>query len=1018
MAGNRNRVMNSDSTQQSAPPRKRYRRGLRLVLLIAAVALGLAAGLPLWLPVVSGTLTPIRIDADGPLWKRPLGLTLRLGSPYGRVRAAVSEVYPAIRLESVLWIPDENEIAAVEAGDLMLSGIQPWQDPPARQISIGSLKVYVDRLRLWRSGPEKEPSAAPPVFNQWFRMLETLFRKMPEMCRVQKLQVQLASPEGFVTLEGSPVNLQSEPMPASWSYRFGVSALRCAIQNSETTFPLPVRVTGHLHGSSTEGVGLIHMTRDDSQEGSPSGCLSVAWDAQGISRARLDLEGGTLEGPAWAMLFRILTGGGLTFDRLDLEPLSLEATRQATGGWQTSASGRARITGLAWGSETLPWYHGNGTADWKLDTDGTITARLELENAGYVELQAVPVETAYRVTLALSDWLPRSWPKPIPWLEPWLSPWIPWLPEKLDARLDGIASWSGGLPQVKRFQGTCSAAWPEPGDSVHWTVDAETSTDGFQVSLRDTDDKETLNVAVEGPPTGWRVLTVRAAGVDIARWLRRTRGWNALDGLDGTWSGAITLNSAQSEVRWQVTGDSNLSWHGHPLGTPGQVRASGRIYRDAKHWLISGTAQLSDRTRITVGMAEWLGGTRLRGEWQVPGVDAAELASLAGLTGIWGELAMPAAGRFDAEYGRLTWETGDVTSTSLGWGPFFLPTDWTLRARATGIVRWEHADGWSVRMEQVRAEADRTVLTLDRLTAEPGGIELNNLDINTDLAPLTRWGWLSDAQGADAHIQVASGQLPADTLSEPWTGSVEYRVAADRLSLWNGRITLETTNWTGCLARGTDGRLSGESTLSIAAIKTMGGTITEVTGRTVASGDRLDTENLSALAWNGSVNGQVTVFPLDSAMPVRGSLRLRDISLGRFCDEVKPPYVRCEGTLNGWSRFALEHGRPSDFRFRATAGSGFSVNTDFVRQLLTRKQVSDYAGGTQAAAVLLNVLGTEPQRPFDLGALDMRLVEERLTGVLTLQSRNLNLTLDIKADPLALLDALEASSVDQAEPGR
>jgi len=234
-------------------------------------------------------------------------------------------------------------------------------------------------------------------------------------------------------------------------------------------------------------------------------------------------------------------------------------------------------------------------------------------------------------------------------------------------------------------------------------------------------------------------------------------------------------------------------------------------------------------------------------------------------------------------------------------------------------------------------------------------------------------------------------------------------VTADRLSFWHGRIALERPRWVGRLAREAGGQFTGDGDMSIAAARMAGGTLTSIGGRMTASGEQISVEDLSASGWNGSLGGRVEVSPLDTGMPARGTIRLRGIDLGRFCAEVNPPYVRCEGELNGWTRFALSAFQPTDFRFRATAGNGFSVNTDFVRQLLMSSKVTDYAGGRQAAGVVLDVLGSKPQRPFDGGAVDIRLAEERLAGALTLSSRDLNLTVDIKADPMALLDALEAN---------
>ncbi|HOV62055.1 MAG TPA: hypothetical protein PK349_13435 [Candidatus Hydrogenedentes bacterium] len=1000
-------------TDASRATNRGKRAWIRWIARVAGVGLitGLviAGALPLWLPVVSGALTPVRVEADGPLWNRPLGLTFSLGPLHGRARIVVSEVYPEIRLERARLEPEEGGGVVVEAESVSLAYAWPWRERPVRTLRIGALRVDAVRLGAWiREASSNAPGAVQPSSggNGWAGALETLCRRLPGTVWIGSMRITSHTPAGPVTVEGGPVEARTRALPASWSVEISARADSGMVRWAEGSFSVTADTTLRLEGTRTGGRCAAALRVGPSEESSLSGSVDATWDEQGVSRVDLRLDRGTLEGLAWTLLCRGLTGDRLAWDSLALASGQVAVTRRETGAWLVTATGSARATGLRLGREDAPWYRGNLDVACALDGDGVFTTRLDAGGAGQLEARWTATDKGNALTLDLSGWRPVALREQMPWLAPWLSPWETWLPERLDARLEGAIGGIGGLPGPTSVDGWLSGGWPAPGGSARWAIQSTTDRDGLQVRLREASVGESLDIVAHGFPHAWHGITARAAGVDLARWLRLTRGWDMLDDLKGTWSGMVEV-APGPEIRWEITAEPETRWQGRPLGQPGQVRAAGRVYRDSGRWLVTGEGQLSGKTRLRVENAEWLGGSRLRGRWRIPTADVAELAGPLGLEGAWGEVTMHGSGRFTFEYGLLIWESDAITSTALGWGAYFLPPDWTLSARARGSLRWGGPEGWSARLEQARVEADRTALDLGGLEARAGGLEVSDLALRSDMAPLVRWGWLSEAQGGDASLRVPAWWWPWDT--DAWHGTIEYQVTADRLSFWHGRIALERPRWVGRLAREAGGQFTGDGDMSIAAARMAGGTLTSIGGRMTASGEQISVEDLSASGWNGSLGGRVEVSPLDTGMPARGTIRLRGIDLGRFCAEVNPPYVRCEGELNGWTRFALSAFQPTDFRFRATAGNGFSVNTDFVRQLLMSSKVTDYAGGRQAAGVVLDVLGSKPQRPFDGGAVDIRLAEERLAGALTLSSRDLNLTVDIKADPMALLDALEAN---------
>jgi hypothetical protein len=91
-----------------------------------------------------------------------------------------------------------------------------------------------------------------------------------------------------------------------------------------------------------------------------------------------------------------------------------------------------------------------------------------------------------------------------------------------------------------------------------------------------------------------------------------------------------------------------------------------------------------------------------------------------------------------------------------------------------------------------------------------------------------------------------------------------------------------------------------------------------------------------------------------------------------------------------------------------------TMNRDLVEQLLASEYLSGMSGGKQVSQMLRDVVGDAPQIPFTGAAIKLGLEAGRITGTARLESEKLNLTLDIKADPGALLEALRARSADAA----
>ncbi|HQL95349.1 MAG TPA: AsmA-like C-terminal region-containing protein, partial [Candidatus Hydrogenedentes bacterium] len=180
-------------------------------------------------------------------------------------------------------------------------------------------------------------------------------------------------------------------------------------------------------------------------------------------------------------------------------------------------------------------------------------------------------------------------------------------------------------------------------------------------------------------------------------------------------------------------------------------------------------------------------------------------------------------------------------------------------------------------------------------------------------------------------------------------------------------------------------------------------------------------EEAAAAVFGGSVGMTGSAALVEPGMPLKADMTVSDVDLSVFTQEFKPPSVVLTGRLSGTADLLVRGGKLADLHVDLTASSGFSLNKDMVEQLLTSQYVTGMTGGKQVSDVVRDVLGDAPQRPFDAARITLGLRDGRIEGVARLESRTLNLTMDIKADPEALLEALRAggdgAAAEVANPG-
>ncbi len=379
-------------------------------------------------------------------------------------------------------------------------------------------------------------------------------------------------------------------------------------------------------------------------------------------------------------------------------------------------------------------------------------------------------------------------------------------------------------------------------------------------------------------------------------------------------------------------------------------------------------------------------------------VDLVPFAKMAGLSDLWGTAKVDARIVCNA-WGNLNIEPLRATFETLGYGNLGIPYGVELAVSAP--VRRGKA-GLTAGPVEAALGTD-TTLHVREIAWNAGRLLASGLTLESGLAPLVSKGWLAAAEGR-ATLRCASVTWPGPV---PET-AVEYDAAFARLDLPAG--------W--CAVKGltAKGQLNGADagTMTADEVAAAGATL-----HGIHAGLRLDGANLllEAIAFGlfgGTVTGEARLTPLDPALPVSFTAAVEKIDLEVFTKEYKPPSTRLTGLVGGRVSASLDLNGLRALDVELKSDGGITMNRDLVEQLLASEYLSGMSGGKQVSEMLRDVVGDAPQIPFTGAAMKLGLEEGRITGTARLESEKLNLTLDIKADPGALLEALRARSADAA----
>ena len=165
--------------------------------------------------------------------------------------------------------------------------------------------------------------------------------------------------------------------------------------------------------------------------------------------------------------------------------------------------------------------------------------------------------------------------------------------------------------------------------------------------------------------------------------------------------------------------------------------------------------------------------------------------------------------------------------------------------------------------------------------------------------------------------------------------------------------------------------------------------------------------DMSGTLFGGALRANIDAGVFDPAWPLHFAARLKNFDLARLTREIEPGDVSLTGMATVDVIVHMQEGDFTNIQVTGRSIEGFSMDRATVHQILMTQYAEDMAGGKQLRRIVDEVVGDAPQRAFDVAELQLRLREGSIKGTTTLESDNLNLTVNLTVDPGAVLDALE-----------
>jgi hypothetical protein len=721
--------------------------------------------------------------------------------------------------------------------------------------------------------------------------------------------------------------------------------------------------------------------------------LSLSSDEHDRLAMAVALSPAQLTGGILTLLPENLQSMPVTFDTAQIDTLTANLVYSGAGWELPDAAAKGRVEGLVAGPPDAPWFAGN------LHVDGAATPASE-DLAKFT--LALDSGQEAQVTVAAAGWpreqvlaaTPEAWRERVASLFPTV--------DRASATVAYTYTAEGSSMQVEGALGLA-------GQEGKITLDGRFPTaDQAGFNFNGTAALAGGQLSMEGslPPGGGLVLTARTDGLPLGAWPRLLRPGLMPEGFEAEVKGTLGITHQDDTAQFTAALESMpTAMGGFDLTPLGTVTVNGTGQFDGATSRLGGTA-------LDVGFAEgfqlaaktWSFDTakaQLDAQLELGG-DIGWLAKLFTLPELYGEVGGSSALTITPTGIRVT---PSLTSELLGYGDLAVPYRKTLAA--TGKLDYKYADR-SLAGTDVRLGLDEeNRLSAGALRIAAGEFALEGLEVHSDLSPLVAFEYLGKATGnleARGHLAMAGGAIDAALAGALTAETLVLPGTASRLD--GVELTADVTY---------RDVLQGDGSFSATQLMVGGVTVDGIQSKIATEGDALRFEGARPMVFGGETEVSARAGIFEEGLPILLRVYTHGADLARFTEEFKPPSVILTGIAVGEIIVEITGMTLSDLQVDLVAEEGFSVNRDLVAQALMQQYVVNMPGGVSMQDIIEKTVGKAEQRPFDRGRITLGFEDGRVTGVAILESELLNLTVDIHADPEAIIEAIRMRQQEQAQ---
>ena len=964
--------------------RRWFRRGAVLAVALAALLVALVfSGMPQRLVAnvilssqLGGTANLGSISLSSPLTAQGITLTSAASRLYGPVVQVDS-------VEAVYRLSPENgrHIERVSVAGLNISLEQGDTE--------NNFQFLIDRFSQPGSGGDMTP---------W----------IPEQIDLDPIRLNLQFPSFALTAENLSVHALLDRADTG-SVRIGApeaalawsSALSAAQQ---TTGTIALDAAWNADGADVDtAIDLGDFAR-------LNGTFS-ATRRDGLPHYAVSLSEAALQDPVWAAMVNDLSPIPTRFETLRITDSDVHFHFPSGGPSIDQASVDAAFTGFAVGPMEAPFYSGplqlalRGNYGDQTEIVGTITLR-----------ERLALEAAFQ-------WTPEGLAGTFGW-EPWpredlfaLTPSAyagVWETLQPLTRLGAKGTIARG-PGTFKLDGALTAGFGEGAPmeipvTLAWTTDTGLST--LAVSVDAALDSATIKSTTTIPQGGEVRVENVLEGVSPNAWTARILGKEILPGLVAALSGRadIALPAGGALAIDLDLSSAGLGYSSLALPTETPVKIAGAMLYDGASGKLTGKSlKMSQEGTADLTTSGWsfdLPSAALNAPLE-GNLSLDALAGIFSLPDLMGDAVLN--GTLSTGASQVRFGDFNATSDTIGYGDLI---PYGLELALSGSLAYDTAASLLrfAPFQIVAGEGTHAAFAaLDLQFAKDGGAmtsTIKELALVSDLAILARKTLIESATGGRATLNSEQLAWNGEALSGPLT----WELHADTLVLPEKMGSFSNLALSGHYNAGSGE--AGGGPLSVGPF-----TLYEIPFGATATELKVTSEAITCTPFETTFLGGTLV--LEGAMkypeagyPAALKAEAKALDLEQFTQTFKPPDVVMTGKVSGTADLAVADGALVDLNVDLTASENLTLNQAAVRQILMQQYVNDAVGSKQIQKVIEKVIGKDEQRAFEKAVLNLRLEDGLVVGIARLESKNLDVTVDINAEPEAILQAIESSAME------